>query len=98
VIFGHETDLLPLRENDIARLGVGRKFQTPSVFVNLTVWDNVELSLRRASKGVFAALRRHDPAEERDRIAQTLETVQLAAKARALGRALAAGARQRVQI
>src|SRR5437870_13665563 len=51
VIFGHETDLLPLRENDIARLGVGRKFQTPSVFVNLTVWDNVELSLRRASKG-----------------------------------------------
>ena len=30
VIFGHETDLLPLRENDIARLGVGRKFQTPS--------------------------------------------------------------------
>src|SRR5262249_36236656 len=64
VIFGHETDLLPLRENDIVRLGVGRKFQTPSVFVNLTVWDNVELSLRRASKGVFAALRRHDPAEE----------------------------------
>src|SRR5439155_517745 len=57
VIFGHNTDLLPLRENQIAQLGIGRKFQTPSVFVNLTVWDNVELSLRRASTGVFAALR-----------------------------------------
>src|SRR5262245_62346897 len=89
VIFGHETDLLPLRENDIARLGVGRKFQTPSVFVNLTVWDNVELSLRRASKGVFAALRRHDTPEERDRIAETLETVQVAGKAVALGGARA---------
>ena len=98
VIFGHETDLLPLRENDIARLGVGRKFQTPSVFVNLTVWDNVELSLRRPSKGVFAALRRHDPAEERDRIAQTLETVQLAAKADALAGALAHGEKQWLEI
>jgi urea transport system ATP-binding protein len=98
VIFGHETDLLPLRENDIARLGVGRKFQTPSVFVNLTVWDNVELSLRRASKGVFAALRRHDPPEERDRIAETLETVQLAAKADAPAGSLAHGEKQWLEI
>src|SRR5256712_8211902 len=81
VIFGHETDLLPLRENDIARLGIGRKFQTPSVFVNLTVWDNVELSLRRASQGVFAALPQPDAHQERARIARTLETVQLADKA-----------------
>ena len=98
VIFGHETDLLPLRENDIARLGVGRKFQTPSVFVNLTVWDNVELSLRRASKGVFAALRRHDPPEERDRIAETLETVQLAAKADAPAGSLSHGEKQWLEI
>src|SRR5262245_65954937 len=81
VIFGHNTDLLPLRENQIAQLGIGRKFQTPSVFVNLTVWDNVELSLRRSSQGVFAALRQRDALGERDRIAQTLETVKLAQKA-----------------
>src|SRR2546429_2795237 len=63
VIFGHNTDLLPLRENDIAQLGVGRKFQTPSVFVNLTVWDNVELSLRRAAEGGFAPLPPRHPRE-----------------------------------
>src|SRR2546428_2922073 len=98
VIFGHETDLLPVGENDIARLGVGRKFQTPSVFVNLTVWDNVELSLRRASKGVFAALRRRDPEEERERIARALETVQLAAKAGSLAGTLAHGEKQWLEI
>src|SRR6267378_2653595 len=98
VIFGHNTDLLPLRENDIAQLGVGRKFQTPSVFVNLTVWDNVELSLRRASKGVFAALRRREPAEERERIARTLETIQLAGKAGSPAGALSHGERQWLEI
>src|SRR5205823_13790176 len=66
VIFGHNTDLLPLRENDIAQPGVARKFQTPSVFVNLTVWDNVELSLRRAWKGFFSAPRPRDPGEARE--------------------------------
>ena len=98
VIFGHNTDLLPLRENDIAQLGVGRKFQTPSVFVNLTVWDNVELSLRRASKGVFAALRRRDPGEARERIARTLETIQLAGKAGAPAGALSHGEKQWLEI
>src|SRR5881409_2662641 len=68
VIFGDHTDLLPLRENEIAQLGIGRKFQTPSVFVNLTVWDNVELSLRRPSKGVLATLTGRDGAEARGRI------------------------------
>src|SRR2546430_7877305 len=74
VIFGYNTDLLPLRENDIAQLGVGRKFQTPSVFVNLTVWDNVELSLRRGPKGGFAAPRPPDADEEHEPIARTPET------------------------
>ena len=56
LIFGQATDLLPLGIEEIARLGIGRKFQTPSVFVNLSVWENVELSLRRARQGVFATL------------------------------------------
>jgi len=98
VIFGHNTDLLPLRENQIAQLGIGRKFQTPSVFVNLTVWDNVELSLRRASKGVFAALRQRDAREDRDRILHTLETVQLSDKAEGKAGALSHGEKQWLEI
>jgi len=98
VIFGDHTDVLPLRENEIASLGIGRKFQTPSVFVNLSVWDNVELSLKRASTGVFAALLERDAAGERERIASTLATVGLADKAGLLAGVLAHGEKQWLEI
>src|SRR2546427_3328727 len=77
VIFGDHTDLLPLRENEIAQLGIGRKFQTPSVFVNLTVWDNVELSLRRAAKGVFPAPPPPGAPQGRARVGRAVATLQL---------------------
>src|SRR4026208_1634978 len=43
--FGQKTDLTRLNEYQINRLGIGRKFQTPSVYKNLTVWENIQLSL-----------------------------------------------------
>jgi urea transport system ATP-binding protein len=98
VIFGRATDLTALGENQIATLGVGRKFQTPSVFVNLSVWENVELSLRRRSKGVLATLLAREGAEARDRIAATLNTVGLGAKAAAPAGALSHGEKQWLEI
>jgi urea transport system ATP-binding protein len=98
VIFGNHTDLLPLAENEVAALGIGRKFQTPSVFVNLTVWDNVELSLKRTSTGVLAALFERDGAVERDRIAATLDTVRLGDKASRRAGALSHGEKQWLEI
>ena len=55
IVYGPDTDLTQLNEYTINRLGIGRKFQTPSVFVEHTVWDNLVLS-RKGSRGVFAAL------------------------------------------
>jgi urea transport system ATP-binding protein len=98
VIFGRATDLTALGENQIATLGVGRKFQTPSVFVNLSVWENVELSLRRPSKGVLATLLVREGVEARDRIAATLDTVGLGAKAAAPAGALSHGEKQWLEI
>ena len=98
VIFGRSTDLTTLSENQIAALGIGRKFQTPSVFVNLTVWENVELSLRRPSKGVLSTLLGKDAADARDRIEATLATVGLGAKAYALAGALSHGEKQWLEI
>jgi urea transport system ATP-binding protein len=98
VIFGH-TDLVPLAENEIAALGVGRKFQTPSVFVNLTVRENVELSLRRVSKGVFATLfDRHRIGDEGDRIEAVLARIGLADKAARRAGALSHGEKQWLEI
>jgi urea transport system ATP-binding protein len=98
VIFGRATDLATLRENQIAALGVGRKFQTPSVFVSLSVWENVELSLRRPSKGVLATLLDREGAGSRDRIAATLDAVGLGARASAPAGALAHGEKQWLEI
>ena len=99
VVFGHATDLLPLRENEVAALGVGRKFQTPSVFVNLTVWENVELSLKRASKGVLATLfDRGGGAREHHRIRETLGVVGLTDRADHLAGSLSHGEKQWLEI
>ena len=48
-------DLTHMRENEIVQAGVGRKFQTPSVFVDLTVFENLEISDPRG-RTVFGAL------------------------------------------
>jgi urea transport system ATP-binding protein len=46
VFFGSTIDLLRHREADIAQLGIGRKFQKPTVFEHLTVFENLELALK----------------------------------------------------
>ena len=45
VIFGENIDLLDLNESEIALAGIGRKFQKPTVFENLSVFENLELSM-----------------------------------------------------
>ena len=54
-IFGASVDLLQRDEAEIARLGIGRKFQRPSVFESHTVWDNIELALA-GNRGVAESL------------------------------------------
>lgn len=77
VIFGRSTSLVGRREDEIADLGVGRKFQTPSIYANLTVRENLELSRRRKSKGVLATLRYRPDGAERREVEATLEMVGL---------------------
>ena len=77
VIFGKDQELIGKREDEIVKLGIGRKFQAPSIYANLTVWENLDLSLKRPSKGVFPTLFGASPAEEREKIAETLATIGL---------------------
>jgi urea transport system ATP-binding protein len=48
-------ELTRLREHEIVRLGVGRKFQTPSIYESLTVFENLEMSFPRG-RSVFGSL------------------------------------------
>jgi len=76
VFLGQTIDLTKLPEYEIARLGVGRKFQKPSVFENHTVYENLELALK-SPKGVWNTLfHRRDSAEE-DRIDAMLKQIHL---------------------
>src|ERR1700690_2037541 len=73
--FGNH-NLTLLNEYEINRLGIGRKFQTPSVYTEHTVWNNLVLSLK-GPRGVFASLFKRQTSADRDRIADLLKLVRL---------------------
>jgi len=79
VFFDGEHDLTKLDETDIANLGIGRKFQKPTVFEMHTVEDNVALSLK-GKRGVFAALFDIRTGAEQDRIDEILKIIRLDAR------------------
>ena len=74
VIFGKHTELVGLPENEIASLGIGRKFQTPSIFDDLTVFENLEISYPRG-RTVFGSLTFQRDAAVRDRVAEVAEMI-----------------------
>jgi len=71
-----DTDLTTLSEYEIARLGIGRKFQRPTVFQGHTVYENLELACR-GPRGAWRALLRGISAAQRRRIDEVLETTAL---------------------
>ena len=92
-----DVDLTKLSECRIAELGVGRKFQRPTVFNGHTVYENCELALR-GRKGVWSALfTRRSPAE-RARIAEVLEIIGLKDQAKREAGLLSHGQKQWLEI
>jgi urea transport system ATP-binding protein len=76
IIFGADTDLTRLDEPAIARLGIGRKFQRPTVFEPLSVRENLLLALA-GDRGPGFALWARETAAERARIERILATIRL---------------------
>ena len=76
VIFGEAVDLLSLDEPTIAQIGIGRKFQKPTVFQNHTVFENLELAMKddkRFFKTLFSKLN----SEQKDKIEETMKLIGL---------------------
>jgi urea transport system ATP-binding protein len=84
-------------EESISRLGIGRKFQTPRVYLNLTARENLELAANR-TKDVWGTLFKKLSKSERDRIGILLETIGLVAKADRKADLLSHGEKQRLEI
>ena len=97
VFFGSTIDLLRHNEPEIAQLGIGRKFQKPTVFEQLTVFENLELALKTA-KGVRASMFFKLDSAQRDRLAEVLHTIHLAEQVRTLAGVLSHGQKQWLEI
>jgi urea transport system ATP-binding protein len=97
VYFDGTVDLTRLDEAAIASLGIGRKFQKPTVFESHTVWDNLELALA-GGRRPFAAIFGSRTAAERERIEEILATVRLAERQNVRAAYLSHGQKQWLEI
>ncbi len=97
VVWQNETDLTRLDEAETARLGIGRKFQKPTVFETMSVSDNLMLSLA-GDRGVPASLWYRLTGAHRTRIDELLETVRLTEARHLLAGNLSHGQKQWLEI
>jgi len=97
VLFDGIYRLTDLYESDIAELGIGRKFQKPTVFESHTVEDNLRLALK-ADRRARAALIWRDSVDEATRIDRLFETVRLGALRSRLAGSLSHGQKQWLEI
>jgi urea transport system ATP-binding protein len=95
--FGRDTDLTRLNEYQINRLGVGRKFQTPTVYIEHTVFENILLSLP-GGRGVWKTIFSRVTHAQRERIDEVLETIGLSSEKERRAGALAHGQKQWLEI
>jgi urea transport system ATP-binding protein len=97
VFFGSTIDLLRHNEPEIAQLGIGRKFQKPTVFEHLSVFENLELALK-TPKGVKASMLFKLDSRQSDRLAEVLHTIHLADSVRVQAGTLSHGQKQWLEI
>ena len=95
--FGRDTDLTALNEHQINRLGIGRKFQTPSVYMDQTVFENIWLSLE-GSRSIWSTLFSRLKPAQRERIHEVMKTIGLVSKADTKAGALSHGQKQWLEI
>src|SRR3984885_8583871 len=95
--FGADTDLTRLNEYQINRLGIGRKFQTPSVYIYHSVFENLLLSLK-GPRSVFSSLFHRTTPAQRERIGEVLHTVGLTERADWKAGSLSHGQKQWLEI
>src|SRR3954464_13015150 len=95
--FGRSIDLLKLTEPEIAQAGIGRKFQKPTVFENLSVFENLELALA-GRKTFWRTLTSRISPTQCERIDSVLETIGPSEQRRRLARTLSHGQKQWLEI
>ncbi|MFP3752795.1 urea ABC transporter ATP-binding protein UrtD [Cupriavidus sp. SIMBA_020] len=97
VFLGQSIDLMRMTEPRIAQVGIGRKFQKPTVFEQHEVWENLELAMK-ADKRWWSSLRARLTGEGHRRIEETLALTGLEDEAYRPAGLLSHGQKQRLEI
>ena len=97
VFFGSNIDLLRLKEQQVSQIGVGRKFQKPTVYEQLNVFENLELALK-ADRRVRASLFSRLSGAQLDRIGEVLTLIHLKDEAQRTAGLLSHGQKQWLEI
>ncbi|MEY4426753.1 MAG: hypothetical protein RL535_1051 [Pseudomonadota bacterium] len=97
VFFGSTIDLLRYNESQISQMGIGRKFQKPTVFEQLTVFENLELALK-TDKAVKRSMFFKLDSKQSDRLAEILHTIHLASSIHRMAGNLSHGQKQWLEI
>jgi urea transport system ATP-binding protein len=97
VFYGQTIDLTRLSESQIAQAGIGRKFQRPTVFETMSVFENMELALKTDKRGV-ASLRAKLDSEQLGRIESILELTNLRGEVDRIAGVLSHGQKQWLEI
>jgi urea transport system ATP-binding protein len=92
-----QTSLIEMAEYEVAELGIGRKFQRPTVFQGHSVFENLELALA-TNRGVFHSLFASLSKSQREKIDEILTTVGLSARRDARAGLLSHGEKQWLEI
>jgi len=95
--FKDNVDLTKHDEADIANMGIGRKFQKPTVIESLSVWENLDLSLA-GNRGIWQTLFFAIKGSQKDRIEEVVELIGLKEKKQDLAKNLSHGQKQWLEI
>ena len=97
IFFGQTMDIMRMSESQIVAAGIGRKFQRPTVFETMTVFENMELALATDKRGVASLAARLD-SEQLGRIEEILQTIRLREAVDRLAGTLSHGEKQWLEI
>ncbi|MCK0470024.1 urea ABC transporter ATP-binding protein UrtD [Halalkalibacter sp. APA_J-10(15)] len=97
VYFNDHEDLTKLKEFEIVRKGIGRKFQAPSIFPHLTVYENLEIAMKQ-DKRLLKILFAKTTKKQHDEIEQQLNQIGLLQQCEVEARALSHGQKQWLEI
>ncbi|MFC0561092.1 urea ABC transporter ATP-binding protein UrtD [Halalkalibacter alkalisediminis] len=97
VLFKGKDDLTKYKEFEIVRKGIGRKFQAPSIFPNLTVYENLEIAMKQ-DKRIWSILLAKTTKQQNDEIVKQLELIGLSEQRDLQARILSHGQKQWLEI